>query len=291
MKRIATIGFFDGVHRGHRYLFEHLQSEAKRRGLAPLIITFDVHPRTVVQSSYVPQLLSSLDERRALLAQYGEVEVLPFGEVQPLTAAQFMQTIRDRYGVSVLLMGYDHRFGSDRLTNPSDYRAIGASLGIEVLTMDEYKDAAGHVSSTQIRAALAEGHVEEAQALLGYPYTLSGQVVHGKAIGRTIGFPTANIEPWKRKALPKYGVYTCLAETGSITMPAIVNIGVQPTIPSGKVTVEAHILNNCSALYGQKIRLTLLKMLREERRFDSTAELKTQLENDRNEAMKLFNMA
>ena len=275
MKRIATIGFFDGVHRGHRYLFEHLQSEAKRRGLEPLIITFDVHPRTVVQSSYVPQLLSSLDERRALLEQYGEVEVLPFCEVQPLTAAQFMQYLRDRYKVSVLLMGYDHRFGSDRLTNPSDYRAIGASMGIEVLTMDEYKDAAGHVSSTQIRAALTAGHVEEAQVLLGYPYTLSGQVVHGKAIGRTIGFPTANIQPSEPyQIIPHAGVYAVSVRSETFDWrPAMLNI-------DAKGVIEVHIPSFDGDLYHQNLQVRFHRFIREERQFASLEDLRNQIKAD-----------
>lgn len=275
MKKIATIGFFDGVHRGHRYLFEQLQSEAARRGLKPLILTFDVHPRTVVQSSYIPQLLTSLDERCALLAQYGEVEVLPFAEVQPLTALQFMQRIRDCYEVSALMMGYDHRFGSDRLSSPEDYRTIGASIGIDVLTMDEYRGEVGHVSSTEIRTALSEGRVTDAQSLLGYPYMLSGEVIHGKALGRTIGFPTANIQPSEPyEIVPKPGVYAVSVRSEAFDWrPAMLNI-------DAKGIIEVHIPSFEGDLYHQNLQIRFLRFIREERQFGSLDELKRQIKAD-----------
>ena len=135
MLKIATIGFFDGVHKGHRYLFNQLDKIGAERGLSPLIVTFEEHPRVALQSDYMPHLLTTADERRALLSAYGEVLMLSFAEIQTLTAAEFMQRLKDEYAVSVLLMGYDHRFGSDKLKHPQDYRRIGQALGIEVLTM------------------------------------------------------------------------------------------------------------------------------------------------------------
>ena len=147
------------------------------------------------------------------------------------------------------------------------------------------------ISSSLVRQKLKEGRIGEAVKLLGYDYMITGTVTQGKQKGRQLGFPTANIEPWKRKALPKYGVYTCLLETEGNTLPAVTNIGVQPTMPSGFVTVEAHILESCPVVYGQKVRLTPLTMLREEKRFDSPETLKKQIEKDRDEALKLFDMA
>ena len=166
MSRIATIGFFDGVHKGHCYLFEHLTKIASERGLEPLIITFDAHPRGVLQSDFVPQLLTSLEERKALLERFGEVEVLHFADVQALTAAEFMAVLHTLYHVSVLLMGYDHRFGSDTLRRPLDYRRIGQENGIEVLTLGEFVDGELHVSSTEIRQALENGNILVANDLL-----------------------------------------------------------------------------------------------------------------------------
>ena len=232
MLKVATIGFFDGVHKGHQFLFKHLRKEADQRGLMPLIVTFQQHPRVLLQSDYVPQLLTTAEERQALLGAYGEVLMLPFEQIQALTAAEFMTLLRDRYEVSVLLMGYDHRFGADRLHCPQDYRHIGEALGIEVLTMSEYVEGELHVSSTEIRLALEKGNIAVANELLGRPYSLSGTVVHGKAFGRTIGFPTANIQPTDpHKIIPKAGVYMARMDTPTMdNAPAFVNIDPQGII-------------------------------------------------------------
>ncbi len=272
---IATIGFFDGVHKGHQFLFEHLQSLASERGLQPLIVTFAEHPRTVLDSDYIPRLLSSLEEREKQLSQYGEVVVLSFADIQPLTAAEFMTRLRDEYHVTTLLMGYDHRFGSDRLKHPQDYRRVGKQCGIEVLTMNEYVEGEWHVSSTEIRAALENGNIAVANELLGHPYTLRGQVVHGKAIGRTLGFPTANIAPMDPlKIIPKAGVYVALVNTPTMdNAPAFVNIDKQGLI-------EAHIPSFKGDLYDQILKIRFLRFLREEKHFDSLEELREQIKAD-----------
>ncbi len=272
---IATIGFFDGVHKGHQFLFEHLQSLASERGLQPLIVTFAEHPRTVLDSDYIPRLLSSLEEREKQLSQYGEVVVLSFADIQPLTAAEFMTRLRDEYHVTTLLMGYDHRFGSDRLKHPQDYRRVGEQCGIEVLTMNEYVEGEWHVSSTEIRAALENGNIAVANELLGHPYTLRGQVVHGKAIGRTLGFPTANIAPMDPlKIIPKAGVYVALVNIPTMdNAPAFVNIDKQGLI-------EAHIPSFKGDLYDQILKIRFLRFLREEKHFDSLEELREQIKAD-----------
>ena len=275
MSRIATIGFFDGVHKGHQFLFEHLQKIADERGLEPLIVTFAEHPRAVLQSDYVPQLLSSLEEREKQLQQYGEVVVLPFAEVQPLTAEQFMTYLRDEHGVTALLMGYDHRFGSDRLKHPQDYRRVGAQCGVDVLTLNEYVEGEWHVSSTEIRMALENGNIAVANELLGHPYTLRGRVVHGKAIGRTLGFPTANIAPIDElKIIPKPGVYVALVNTPTMdNAPTFVNIDQQGLI-------EAHIPSFKGDLYDQILKIRFLRFLREEKHFDSLEALREQIKAD-----------
>lgn len=273
--RIATIGFFDGVHKGHQFLFEHLQTLASERGLAPLIVTFAEHPRSVLDSDYMPRLLSSLEEREKQLSRYGEVVVLPFNEVQPLTALDFMERLRDEYRVTTLLMGYDHRFGSDRLKHPRDYRRVGEQCGVEVLTMNEYVEGEWHVSSTEIRTALENGNILVANELLGRPYTLCGKVVHGKAIGRTLGFPTANIQPLDAlKIIPKSGVYMALVNTPTVDdAPAFVNIDKQGLI-------EAHIPSFKGDLYDQVLKIRFLRFLREEKQFESLEELQAQIKED-----------
>lgn len=275
MLKIATIGFFDGVHKGHQFLFDHLRTFASERGLAPLIVTMDRHPRAVLQADYIPHLLTSTEEREKILSQYGEVLMLPFEDVQPLTAEQFMTRLHDEYEVSVLLMGYDHRFGSDRLEHPQDYRRIGAQCGVEVITMPEYTEGEWHVSSTEIRQALETGNIVVANELLGRPYALRGTVVHGKGLGRTIGFPTANIVPLDPyKIVPKCGVYMARVDTPTMdNAPAFVNIDVHGVI-------EAHIPSFKGDLYGQVLKIRFVRFLREEKQFDSLEQVKEQIRDD-----------
>lgn len=295
MGQIATIGFFDGVHKGHRYLFKQLNEEAAARGLKPLIVTFEEHPRTVLQSDYIPKLLSTKEERKALLSAYGEVVMLRFSTIRDLTAEQFMIRLKEEYGVEVLLMGYDHRFGSDGLRNPEDYCRVGAKQGIEVLRMEEYQDGTQHVSSTEIRTALEKGDVERAKELLGRPYALFGKVVHGKGLGRTIGFPTANIEPEEpNKIIPMAGVYEvkvkgerslvngewslvigdCSLVNGDCSLvKGICNIDSQGVI-------EVHLLGYKGNLYGQNLTIQFMQFIRKERQFHSLDELQQQIKAD-----------
>lgn len=275
MKKIATIGFFDGVHKGHQFLFEHLGQLASERGLEPLIVTFEEHPRRALDADYVPRLLTSLEERTAKLNQYGEVLVLPFQKIQPLTAAQFMLFLRDQYAVTTLLMGYDHQFGSDRLKHPQDYRHIGEQCGIDVITLGEYAEGEWHVSSTEIRSALETGNIAMANELLGSPYSLRGRVVHGKAIGRTIGFPTANIQPLDPlKVIPKHGVYVALVNTPTMDdARSFVNI-------DRKGLIEVHIPSFKGDLYDQILKIRFVRFLREEKHFESLEELREQIKGD-----------
>ena len=290
MGRIATIGFFDGVHKGHRYLFKQLNEEAAARGLKPLIVTFEEHPRTVLQSDYIPKLLSTKEERKALLSAYGEVVMLRFSTIRDLTAEQFMIRLKEEYGVEVLLMGYDHRFGSDGLRNQEDYRRVGAKQGIEVLRMEEYQDGTQHVSSTEIRTALEKGDVERAKELLGRPYALFGKVVHGKGLGRTIGFPTANIEPEEpNKIIPMAGVYEVkvkgerLKDEGvnELANERVSGLGVRGmcNIDSQGV-IEVHLLGYKGNLYGQNLTIQFMQFIRKERQFHSLDELQQQIKAD-----------
>ncbi|MBO7457064.1 MAG: riboflavin biosynthesis protein RibF [Paludibacteraceae bacterium] len=275
MSSIATIGFFDGVHRGHQFLFNYLRSEAKERGLRPLIVTFKRHPRVALEADYIPQLLTSPSEREALLSKYGEVLMLPFEDFHTFTAEQFMAWLKANYGVSVLLMGYDHRFGSDRLKNPRDYRRIGESIGMEVLTTGEYTETEWHVSSTEIRMALEAGNILLANELLGRPYALVGTVVHGKGVGRTIGFPTANIAPLNpHKVIPKPGVYMAHVDTPAMdNAPAFVNIDKDKLI-------EVHVPSFKGDLYDQQLEIKFLRFIREEKHFESLEALREQIKDD-----------
>ena len=283
MGKIATIGFFDGVHRGHKYLFEHLRQEAARRGLKSLIVTFDRHPRSVLQTDYVPRLLTTLPEREAMLSQEAdEVLVLPFEQIHQLTASGFLQHLHAEHGVEVLLMGYDHQFGSDRLRHPQDYRKAGEENGVEVVSLGEFIDGEWHVSSTEIRQALESGNIAMTNELLGHPYEMSGIVVHGNGIGRGIGFPTANIQPESpEKIVPKNGVYAvsiptyCLGYTNGI-----LNIGTNPTVGNSERTIELHIPGFHGDLYGERLTIRFERFIREEKKFNSLDELKQQIQED-----------
>ena len=282
MSRIATIGFFDGVHKGHQFLFARLRALAQERGLAPLIVTFDTHPRAVLDTDYIPQLLTSREEREKHLEQYGEVLMLPFADIQPLTALEFMTRLHDEYQVSVLLMGYDHRFGSDRLKHPQDYRRVGEQCGVEVLTLNEYVENEWHVSSTEIRLALENGNIIMANELLGRPYTLRGRVIHGKALGRTIGFPTANIAPLDPlKVIPKTGVYLAYVDTPlRDNTPSFVNIDTNRLI-------EVYVPSFKGDLYDQILKIRFVRFLREERHFETLEELQAQIKEDVDSILRL----
>lgn len=255
---------------------------AEQEGLQPLIVTFDQHPRAVLQNDYIPQLITSLEERKALLQQYAEVLVLPFAQIQSLTAQQFMSFLKDEYDVQKIVMGYDHRFGSDRLSQIQDYRLVAQSIGMEIIKQGEYIDGEWHVSSTEIRQALLNGNVIVANELLGRNYTLNGVVVRGKGIGHTIGFPTANIQPeTPEKIIPKSGVYAVQARTNTSSwMPAILNIGTNPTIGNNEQTIELHIPHFDENLYGQHIFVKFARYIREERRFVNINILREQIKKD-----------
>lgn len=284
MSKIATIGFFDGVHKGHQFLFAQVCSIAEQERLQPLIVTFDQHPRAVLQNDYIPQLITSLEERKALLQQYAEVLVLPFEQMQALTAQQFMSFLKDEYDVQKIVMGYDHRFGSDKLNQIHDYRLVAQSIGMEIIKQGEYIDGEWHVSSTEIRQALLNGNVVVANELLGRGYALNGVVVRGKGIGRTIGFPTANIQPeTPEKIIPKSGVYAVQARTNTSSwMPAILNIGTNPTIGNNQQTIELHIPHFEENLYGQQIAIVFVQYIREERKFLNIDSLREQIKQDIN---------
>lgn len=275
MSYVATIGFFDGVHTGHRYLISRLREEAARRGLDSAILTFEQHPETILCGTPKP-LLTTFEERTALLKAEGVTEIFcfNFSVIQMMTAEEFMRILVGNCGVSVLLMGYDHHFGSDHLASFADYQAAAARVGLTILPIEQAPE--GDVSSSKIRRALQRGAIESANIMLGYPYTLTGTVVHGRGLGRTIGFPTANIALPADKILPANGVYAVEADG----LPALLNIGTNPTVGDNAITLEVHIPDFVGDLYDQQLSIRLLRFIREEKRFDSLDALKDQIRQD-----------
>ena len=200
MKYVATVGFFDGVHAGHRFLIEELKTLAKARNMQSLVITFNIHPRKVLNSDYQPQLLNTLPEKLELLQTTGvdTVEVLDFNrKLASLTAYDFIETVlKERYNVSTLLVGHDHRFGHNRSDGFPEYKVYGQMLGMEVIQAGRFKTAEDrHVSSSDIRQSIGQGDMAHANKLLTYPYSFEGKVIDGFRVGRKIGFPTANLLP------------------------------------------------------------------------------------------------
>lgn len=294
-ERVVALGMFDGVHRGHRSLIRNAKELAEEMAVPLRVCTFNRHPLEILRPDQPPELLSTIPEKAAQMCRLGvdEMELIPFDrDTADLEPETFLERLRSETDVRAVVAGWNYSFGRKGRGNADMLAEDGKKNGYKVLIVPpETLEDGTAISSSLVRQKLKEGNIAEASGLLGYDYTILGTVAQGKHEGRKLGFPTANIEPWKRKALPKYGVYTCLVETEEMTLPAVANIGVQPTIPSGHVTVEAHILEPCPALYGRKARLIPLTMLREEKRFDSPESLRKQIEKDRDEALKLFDMA
>ena len=300
MPKIATIGFFDGVHRGHRFLFAQLHEYAKLLHLSPVIYTFSEHPKQIL-TGQSPAMLTTNAERKALLEQYGEVCFLDFSAVQHLTAEQFMRYLHEEQDVAALLIGYDHHFGSDRLKGFAEYEKIARKIGLHVERAHECLVDSLPVSSSRIRKLLAATQIDQVNRLLGYAYSVSGVVEHGNAIGATIGFPTANIRLDSAKQLPASGVYAvevhlqaqqsssnAIFESSdlqgvprrSTPYKGVANIGTNPTVGNDHLSLEVHLLSFQGDLYGQPLTIYFLSFLREEKKFSSLEELKQQITTD-----------
>lgn len=284
----ATIGCFDGVHRGHQMLVQMMVHQARQRGLKPMAVTFDRLPRQLFDPNFQPQVLSTHDEKETYLKALGveEVVVLPFThQLAALSAEAFMREIlRDQLSVELLVTGYDHRFGHDRSEGFDDYVRYGQQLSMVVVRGDvAMMDNQVAVSSTVIRQLLAEeGRVDRMPEVLTRRYMLSGRVVSGEHIGHELGFPTANLEPdCKEKLIPANGAYAVWAIVDGHRMPAMMNIGTRPTFEGKQQTLEVHILSAVGNLYGQKMTVEFVSRLRAEQRFDTREALIVQLELDK----------
>lgn len=290
----ATIGFFDGVHRGHQFMIDSLTAMAHAQERQSLVITFDRHPRQVVHADYVPQLITTTDEKLQLLnaTAADRIEVLHFDtQMAQLSAYEFMrQVLHEKYGVAMLLTGYDNRFGHNRAEGFADYVRYGEEMGMKVLQNTPIDIDGLRVSSSLIRRLIVEGNITEASNCMGHPYSITGSVAHGFQEGRRIGFPTANIVPESaEKLVPGNGVYaTRVSVEGGEWMPAMLNIGTNPTFQRQQTTIEAHIIGFEGDIYGRKVRVEFGRKLRDEQRFESVEALQKQLEADKKEVEKVL---
>ncbi len=285
---VVATGFFDGVHLGHRHVLGRLVQAAHERGDESMVVTFWPHPRNVLQDDARNlRLLTSLPQKKELIESLGvdRVEVLPFTKAfsRLTTEEYFKEYIIGRFGGKAVLIGYDNRVGSDLLT-PDEIEKVALGVGLDVIRTDSVSLPGGMVvSSTKIREAVSAGDVESAASMLGYRYSLFGVVVAGNQLGRTIGFPTANMRLYEPlKLLPGNGVYSVEVESLGRHFMGMCNIGTRPTVNAGSDrTVETNIFDFDEDIYGLDLKVTFIRKIREERRFDSMEALKLQLEEDR----------
>ena len=293
---VATIGMFDGVHLGHQFVLRHVVERAHTMGLQSLCITFDHSPHR-------EQILTPLDEKLRLIRQTGidRIETLAFTpELKALTAKQFMtQVLRNQLGVSVLLTGYDNRFGHNREEGFDDYVRYGQELGIDVESLPPLaqhpspnthhpspitQHPSPNICSSYIRQLLQAGNVSEATACLGRHFTITGRVVHGEHIGTSLGYPTANLLPDDpRQLIPAAGVYAVLVSPNThhpTPFKGMMNIGTRPTFGQHPQTLEVHLLHYQGDLYDQRLSVSFVSRIREERRFDNAETLKEQIKQD-----------
>jgi len=289
-KTILTLGTFDGVHIGHKKILERITENTENGKYESLVLTFFPHPRMVLQEKSEIRLLNTIGEKIKLLEATGieNLIVHPFNEsFSRLTAEEFVRTILvEKFQIQKIIIGHDHRFGRNRTANIDDLIAFGIEYGFEVeqISAEEIEDVS--VSSTKIRKALNEGNMALANEYLGYNYFLNGTIVKGKQLGRTIGFPTANINIEEDyKLIPKIGVYVVKATINDETLFGMMNIGFNPTVNGEKQTIEVHLFNFDKDIYGQNIEVSLLHYIRNEQKFSSVDALKAQLNQDKIESL------
>jgi riboflavin kinase/FMN adenylyltransferase len=287
---VATVGFFDGLHAGHRFLLEELKSIAKSQHKKSVVITFSTHPRKVLHSDFQPQLLTTLSEKLVQLDSTGIdiCIVLDFTiEIAGLSAFDFLKSILlEQFNVQTLLVGHDHRFGHNRADGFPEYKKYGEMLGLEVILAKRFStELDNKISSSTIRQAIQTGNINLANRLLNYRYSIRGKVIDGFKNGRKIGFPTANIQPDDSdKLIPATGVYAVRVHWNKNWYNGMMNIGIRPTMDNGtKISLEVNILDFDTDIYNESLEIEFIRKIRDEIKFNSVDELIQQLQKDRQE--------
>ena len=288
---IVTIGTFDGVHLGHQKIINKLIGIANAENLQALVLTFFPHPRIVVQQDTTIKLINTIDEKANLLKSYGvdHLVVKAFTkEFSRLTALEYVRDVLvNKLHVKHIIVGYDHHFGRNRTANINDLKEYGAFYGFKVTEIDAHEVGDVAVSSTKIRAALVKGDIITANHFLGYNFVLSGLVINGRGLGKTIQFPTANLKIEESyKLIPKNGVYLVQSVINAQLVYGMMNIGTNPTVSNAeKVSVEVFFFNFNQSIYGHVLTIQLLDRIRDEKKFPNLEDLKLQLEIDSQEAI------
>ncbi|RTY88431.1 bifunctional riboflavin kinase/FAD synthetase [Flavobacterium sp. RSP15] len=293
-KTILTLGTFDGVHIGHKKILNKLIQNTENENYESLVLTFFPHPRMVLQEHSDLKLLNTIAEKIDLLGKIGieNLVIHPFDETfSRLTAEEFVSTILvDRFHIHKIIIGHDHRFGRNRTADIDDLIAFGKEYNFEVEQISVQEINAISVSSTKIRKALLEGNMALANEYLGYDYSLKGKIIQGKQLGRTIGFPTANLKIEENyKLIPQNGVYIVQSSINQKTVFGMMNIGFNPTVDGQNQSIEIHYFDFDADLYNQDISVSILQRIRSEQKFESVDILKGQLEKDKKTALAYWN--
>lgn len=284
---VITIGSFDGVHLGHQYMLKQLCKTAENVEGESVVFTFSPHPAKVLAPDKELVLLTTIEEKITLFKKAGlqNLILFPFTkEFSELSYIEFVKTILvEKLGIHTLILGYDNTVGKNKQGNYEQVKALSVQAGFNLVRQDEIRFNESNLSSTNIRSLLSNGKLLEASKLLGYPYILSGNVVHGQQIGNKLGFPTANVLPYDNKFIPGMGVYAVLVEYKGTNYKGMMNIGVRPTIEdyAQKPVIEAHLFDFKGNLYGEFIKISIIRKLRNEFKFESVDALRAQLKKDK----------
>ena len=290
---ILTLGTFDGVHKGHQKILKKLNSEAKKNKLKSIVLTFFPHPRSVLNPISNLRLINTIKERTELFEKSG-IDILithPFDKnFSKLSPEKFVKSILvDKLNIKKILIGYDHRFGKNRAAGIEDLKKFGLKYDFQVIEISVKEQNNVSISSTKIRKSIEDGNIKKAKSYLGYNFSLEGLVIKGNAIGRTIGFPTANLKIKEDyKLIPKRGVYLINTFIDNKKVFGMMNIGVKPTIKVDKETVEVNLFDWSKDLYGETIKVFMLGYIRDEKKFNSLIELEDQIKIDKKTCIRLI---
>ncbi|MEA2031708.1 MAG: bifunctional riboflavin kinase/FAD synthetase [candidate division Zixibacteria bacterium] len=289
---IATIGTFDGIHRGHQEIFRRVREQSKENGAEPVLITFHPHPRMLVTPDSAPLLLTTIEEKGKFVPDFfdGKVLILDFNkDLMNTPAVEFVKKILvEKIGVRKLIVGYDHTFGYDRHGDIPALKVMGAEMGFEVEVVEPVVEDNKPVSSSRIRRAIIDGRYQEALNLLGHDYAIYGTVEHGIGMGYKLGYPTANISYSHRKLLPSEGVYACWAEVDNDCYSGMMFIGRNSLNPEDCVSVEANLFEFDSDIYNKEITVYPIRFIRENRKFELKDKLIEQIEQDKKQVLNTF---
>ena len=288
---IATIGTFDGIHIGHQKILNSLARFAKENSLKSVVITFDPHPRKIINKKNSIELINTIEEKKEKLKTLGidYLIVQKFDEKFSETEAnKFVEILKNNINIEKLIVGYDHRFGKNRNADINDLKKYGKELNFEVIEIDALEIEEVNISSTKIRSAIKDGNIRLANSYLGYNFFLSGEVVKGHSRGKELGFPTANLKIDEDKITPKNGVYLVRSIIDNQDFYGMMNIGYNPTFNNKSKKIETHFFNLNKNLYGKIIKIELLEYIREEKRFETVDDLIQRLKLDREKCLKLI---